>query len=381
MIVSKGNCPICDSGKVASVYVSRHSPLARYGFMDNLEQALLARSNYPLNIQQCFDCGFAYNSDYDPANVNYDELPIYESAHHSVRYQEFQSLSAKKLSEIIDLKNAQVTEIGGGDGNFIRQIDCRNKLLFEPSQESQIENVDIKIIHDYFNPTKHALTADLVIMRQVLEHIPKPQNFLKQLLNKLKPSSLTFPYIYIEVPSHDATIAAGRFYDFYYEHCNYFTQASLYALGENLGLQCIYSSPGMNGELTACLFKANSQYSFDPAYYKTKKDIVLSQFENLFNAGMRVALWGASGNGVALLNSLEISHKKLPYVIDSDIRKVGMFIPVTGQLIISPYSEEARDIDALFICSQFHYKEIAYEATQILGKHVKYYDLHNLREV
>ena len=70
---------------------------------------------------------------------------------------------------------------------------------------------------------KEDLAPDLIIMRQVLEHVPDPMVFLKAyhaLLSRTKGGN---GLLYVEVPSTNATIEKGRFSDFYYDHVGFFT--------------------------------------------------------------------------------------------------------------------------------------------------------------
>ncbi|REN21137.1 methyltransferase domain-containing protein, partial [Mycobacterium tuberculosis] len=62
------------------------------------------------------------------------------------------------------------------------------------------------------------LSADTIVLRHVLEHIPQPFEFLKEIADANGGQGK----IYIEVPCFDWICRHGAWFDIFYEHVNYF---------------------------------------------------------------------------------------------------------------------------------------------------------------
>ena len=85
-----------------------------------------------------------------------------------------------------------------------------------------------KSIEKRYLNSSDRIDADLVVLRHVLEHVPKPYDFLAMLKTIFGQAK-----IYIEVPSYDWIVANKTFFDITYEHVNYFSQRALKQLFES----------------------------------------------------------------------------------------------------------------------------------------------------
>jgi len=366
-------CPICSSTDIAHAYENNKESLARYGLAHDKKTAQSIDQNLKISIRECKSCGFGWNTKYDADKVDYQCLDIHEAASHSPQYQKYQKEKAKWLSHITTSVELKAIEIGGGNGYFISQMDAKEKIVYEPSNESNQIPKDITVINKYFNPNVDTIHSDIVIMRQVLEHVPNPHDFIVKLIqsNNVHRKSKS-GYLYIEVPSFEKTKEFSRFYDFYYEHCNYFSLQSLACLAKSANARVLHLESCYNREINTCLMTFGSSLNKSDCYVDMQHNLQCLIKEKL-NAGKKVVMWGASGNGSAILNKLNISSDHIQYVIDSDLNKSGKFIPVTGQKIVLPTDPSVADIDCIFICTQFHTKEIASQCRLSLGNSVEIY--------
>ncbi len=364
-------CPICGSLKTIFKYSNDKTSLCRYGFMPNRSDALAVPRNLELEILECIDCNFAWNTKFKSSKVNYSNLPILESALHTSVYLNFQKEQAIWLSSKINIEKKSVLEIGGGSGYFMNQIKAKERIIYEPSMESENISNDIKLYNKYFDPNLDKPEGEVIVMRQVLEHIEEPFKFINTIIDK---TSFPHGYIYIEVPSYDQSKNRNRFYDFYYEHCNYFSLNSLAKMALLLKLNIISLESHFNNELNICLMEYKKNNS-DDVHLSTAKVNIQSKIQALLKSGKNIAIWGASGNGVAVLNELNIDYKIIPYVIDDDKRKQGKYIPFTGQQIVSSGNLNLNNIDCVFIASQLHIKTIAKKCHDTFGDKVKVYNL------
>lgn len=350
------NCPICGNAKSYIILESQNNILARYGFVKQ-EFKYSSLSELDLQVAYCESCEFAWNRKFLYSKIKYDSDQIIEAGHFSKRYTDYQKTAALNLNRVIGFKPKTVVEIGAGAGIFLKELDAIRRIAIEPSDEAKKIDSSIEVFNEYFSQEKFNLSADLVALRQVLEHIDEPIEFLSQILKSFKKSDKF--YMYIEVPNSTLTFRGGRFYDYYYEHCNYFSVASIVNISKLLNMRIIDLSTAMDGELISVLL---SSENFDPLAIKnrmkSKKTEILKKLESFVGQNKNILAWGASGNGAQILNSLGVTKDIIPFVIDSDINKHGLFLPGTFQKIISP--EEAVELkpDVVLVLTQFHKSEI-----------------------
>jgi hypothetical protein len=82
---------------------------------------------------------------------------------------------------------------------------------------------------------------DLISCAQVLEHVPYPVDFVRQILTALRPSTL----LYLEVPLEGlfredlAGLSRGEHKRYWHEHINFFSPASFKALALTCGLEIV----------------------------------------------------------------------------------------------------------------------------------------------
>ena len=364
-------CPICGSESTSIHYTNNKTSLCRYGFMPSLSEALNVPKNLELEILECKDCDFVWNDRFESCKVNYNDLPILESSLHAPAYLEFQKSQATWLASKISSKSNSILEIGGGSGYFMKHLKANKRVIYEPSGESKNIPNDIKVYNKYFDPNIDLIEGEVIVMRQVLEHIPQPFLFLDSII---KNTLFGHGYIYIEVPSYDQSKLNNRFYDFYYEHCNYFSLNSLARISLFLDLNIVSLGSFYDNELNICLMEYDKRNSSTNSFLIAKEKIK-SKIQSLLNSGYKIAIWGSSGNGVALLNEINIDYKAIPYVIDDDKRKQDQYIPSTGQKIVSSDNHNLEDINCIFIASQLHMKTIAKKCYQKFGQKVEVYNL------
>ena len=364
------SCPLClDSAVANSVYEVSNMPLSRYGLLKSKTDSV---SSVSISMYYCDLCCFGWNADYDESKVDYKSDLIIEANRFSLAYKNHFLKSKAKISKYLDISKSCVVEIGAGGCDFLELFDeAKERHAIEPSPEIKSNtNKKITKYNEYFRLGSIVIPAELVIFRQVLEHVPNPRMFVTDILEAFK-SDCAETYLYIEVPNSGLTFEQGRFQDIYYDHCNYFTSNSVLRFVDLLGLELIDLSLEHNNEIISFIVKNKTlsqsilKKNFSDAIetLKIKLDDIKPE-EKIF-------MWGAAGNGVTLLNVLGEGKNKIEYVIDKDINKQGRYIPKTGQLIISPDSAKSLNPSAILIMSQFHRVEIESECRQLFGEQIK----------
>ena len=281
--------------------------------------------------------GYFTNVEFNENMVKYDDQ--YESNQHA------SPLFAKYLLSVKDIikktNSLSTMEIGCGNGYFVDILNKHGIDAFgcDPSYKGNND----KILQQKFNK-EDPVVADLIVLRHVLEHLKNPLYFLNSIKDSVSdPDTL----IYIEVPSLDWIIDNNTFFDFTYEHVNYFDIESL---------SNFFSSINDSGHLFGRLYiyviaKASNlidNFKCDSVSTNTinkseslrkignSLDLVINKINKL---DAPIYLWGAAGKGVifnTLIESSQSLRKKLVGIIDINPNKVGKYIPKTGKKIFSP---------------------------------------------
>ncbi len=351
-------CIICESKNLKKLFFANNQELSRYGLRSS-ESAPRQSPLMTLDIRQCDACGLVFNADFKYELVDYKSEEIQEARGFSSKYKIFMDESSLELNKLLDLKEKSILEIGCGDGYYLSTFSEKSICMgYEPSPERNIAiQRGINVLGHYFDWTASVdLKCDLVIMRQVLEHLPDPLNMIRAIKNLLMNSNGS-GHLYIEVPNSNKTLESLRFADFYYEHCLYFTTGSLVNLLEKSGFSVISCKEVFDGEVLSIIARCNQ---FEPSSEKFEEAVsnAVNNIKRLTHAGLKVAGWGSSGNGPSFLNLCKIDSDLIQYVIDSDKRKQGKNIAGTNQQVVAPEILIENTSDVIIIFSQFHKADI-----------------------
>lgn len=217
-----------------SLYKSSGYPVLQNRVYENSLDAI----NIPLvDIDISIDTkGFISNSAFDNSRMVYDENydNLVPSNFHKLYYSKIiKYLDEKYLNQL----NPVILDIGCGKGNFVMQvieevhkdIKC---IGIDPSYEGELTSKDGRIIFikEYFNKDhlNDIENVSLIILRHTLEHIENPTSFLSFLFQLFDKSKFKNIPIFIEVPDVDWIFDNKCYWDFFYEHVNYFSKYSLF---------------------------------------------------------------------------------------------------------------------------------------------------------
>jgi 2-polyprenyl-3-methyl-5-hydroxy-6-metoxy-1,4-benzoquinol methylase len=261
-----------------------------------------------------------------------------------------------------------VLEIGCGDGYFLSQFADYSRIVgFEPSPEGKLaQERGVSLIDSYFSldSVKEFDNFDIVILRQVLEHVVNPKAFIKEVKQKISKDGL----LYLEVPNGSKSIAKSRFHDFYYEHVSYFTKSSMILLLEHAGFEVVSCISEYDEEIIAVVARYLGDEVVDEVQGLTSKiKSVHAQVQKWIKENKKIVGWGTAGNGSLFFSLLDINDRQIEFVVDSDKRKQGMFLPITNQKVISPNDLFNISPDVVIVLSQFHSNEITKQARDLIG--------------
>jgi len=327
---------------------------------DSLKSALKEKKA-KVSLYKCKDCGFVFNTSFNPKKIEYSSR--YDNAQENSPYfSRYLERLAKMLTKKYDLKNKNVLEIGCGKGYFLKPLyDQGIKSIkgFDPSYINFNPLIDKLVIKQYFNIKNIKRKIDFIVCRHTLEHIPNPKEFIFSVTKCLKSKGT----MYFEFPDLKWIIKNKTFFDFFYEHCNYFSRSSILALFGQFGFKNIRFHYGLKGQYFRLEIShfPKRKYNFQPInLIQLPQEInkTIEAYKKLIDKLGNFVIWGAGAKGVTLLNRLNINRHKCQYVIDINPNKQNRFIPITGQKIVSPKIFEKEKIDSVIIINPVYEKEI-----------------------
>ncbi|MDA8692808.1 class I SAM-dependent methyltransferase [Saprospiraceae bacterium] len=332
-----------------------HIPIFQHMIFTNKNDALECE-NVSVSLSQCDNCGFVFNSNFNPELMNYDENYNNEQSN-SKFFQDHLNEVLNKVKKNLG-QNRKVVEVGCGKGHFLELlrnngIDCTG---FDPTYEGDKDYV----IKEYFSEKFTDINAELVVLRHTLEHVHHPLKLIQQIAkaNNLKGKVL------IEVPTFQWIYDNGAFWDVFYEHCNYFTLKTLKGFfgeakgGYLFGGQYIY----VVGDLSTVKENVNevlddSHFSQNPINEK------IDSIKSLLTLDKTTVIWGAGGKGSTFVNLLDPKGDKIKYLVDINPAKQNKYVSVSGHHIFSPSQIEIDPPDQIIIMNPNYKDEIINSVT------------------
>lgn len=336
-------CPACSYQVAVPFYDGGDQPLATLGWPASAAGAR-AMKRLRLDFVRCVDCGHVFNAAFDYTNVPYSEKPNL-MFNRATNWSRFLGEVRQKILSHIPL-HPTVIEIGHGDGSFLTALaDQRPRgryVGFDPHGAAAGSD-SLEFRAELFDASRHLaeLKPDLVISRHVLEHLTNPLGFLQRLAFGATAVGIR-PLAYFEVPCIDQALLAGRTGDFYYEHSSQFTSQSFTRMLERTASEVVEIGHGYGGEVVFSFARlgtrvealkiANFSHQFG-INAEAAKSRISAQLAALHDEGKKVAIWGGTGKSAAFMCRHDVDSVRFPVVVDSDLEKVGTFVPGTGQEI------------------------------------------------
>ncbi len=328
-----------------------------------------------IKLAFCADSGHIFNTAFDEKRMQYDQA--YEnSLHFSPRFQNYAKELCGGLIERYDLHGKTLIDVGCGKGDFLKlicQMGDNQGTGFDKSYVFDgTEPDNVTFVQDFYSEAYQNYDADMIFCRHVLEHIEYPLEFV-QGIRRLIGSRLD-TIVFFEVPNALYTLRDMGIWDIIYEHCSYFTPASLAAVfteagfavqriaetygGQFLTIEAVPLPAGQEGRLPEAIIS--------PAEIKTLVNAFAQNYLQKFEswqsrlaalAGQRVVVWGGGSKGVTFLNALK-TRDHIRYVVDINPRKQSMYVAGTGQQIVSADFLKDYQPDVVLIMNPLYSAEI-----------------------
>jgi hypothetical protein len=178
------------------------------------------------------------------------------------------------------------------------------------------------------------------------------------------------------VPDVLRILHEGAFWDLYYEHCSYFTGATLARLLERHGLHVHRAGLGFDGQYvqieassgggpgvarTPSASESAAQVDEAVAAFVQRIDELRRRWQSSFTewsaGGRRVVLWGGGSKAVGFLTTLGLTDE-VAAVVDINPRKQGRFLPGSGHAVIAPDDLAVSPPDVVVVLNPVYVDEI-----------------------
>jgi hypothetical protein len=356
-------CPVCGSGETTPTVQRARLPVLQNRVYASRDEALRSPTA-AFELQTCAACGFSFNGAFDPDLVVYDEH--YDNDVPSATFMRYYEELARRLIERFKLTSGTVYDVGCGKGTFL-DVLCRlapgiRGVGVDPSCTPTTTR-NFTLIKDVFRPELVERDARLVLLRHVLEHIEQPVALLTQLAAAAPRAPL-----FVEVPDVNWIFANGAFWDFCYEHCNYFTPGSLACSLRQAGYETREQLPLFMGQFQGAIGTPGatrgvaspspgaSAIETASTYALTESVRMRAARAQVEAAGSGAVLWGMATKGVvfaALMPAL------LAGGVDVNPKKQNRFAPGSGLRINHPdWLASLGGVPTIFIMNSNYAQEI-----------------------
>ena len=325
---------------------------------------------FPFEVWACGDCGLPQIVKPIDPDILYRQFNYNFSSWKPEPHQPDELDTIAKFTQ-----HRSVFEIGCNDGLFMEKLRERGaKVLVgvEPNPVSGkiARERGIKVYPDMISPAlcrdavSHAGKFNLVVSRQVLEHIVDFENFFTCVKLVLREDGLLF----IDVPDFAPGSSVGDLSVLWEEHVSYFTEATLLALLARHGFEAVsvkkYDFSGGSLAIAARLAEEKMKAPIAPAgvgerFGKRAREYGARLRPLLAKAregGMQVAIYGAGCRACTFTNAHELADL-IELSIDDQKERQGMFLPGTRIPIRSPEDLHAKSAPLVCLLAVNHENE------------------------
>lgn len=372
-------CPNCGAKATYVFYETENVPVHTCIMLSTRQDALdFPRGKVVLGF--CNECGFIYNVAFDSSVRSYSS--VYEDQQSfSSTFNTFAENLAQCLVKKHDLRNKKILEIGCGKGDFLAtlcEIGNNSGVGIDPAYiKDRVHSKAsdrLTFIQDYYSDKYSNYHGDLVCCRHTLEHIPKTFEFVSGVRRAIGNELDTV--VFFEVPDVTRVLRDLAFWDIYYEHCSYFSPASLGRLFRSCQFEITDLSRDFDSQYLLIeakpvnqkvekghpleenikdLATATKHFS---ANYGKKVDQWKNRITKDYNEGRRVVVWGSGSKCVAFLSMLDVGDE-IEYIVDINPFRHDRYLPGVGKKVSSPEILRRDKPDTVIVMNPIYHNEIS----------------------
>jgi len=335
------------------------------GFL-RASQLAQPEAKFPLNTHICLDCGLIQVPDNVPANFfrNY----VYVPSGATTMFEHFERFAEKMVRDYTASRSDLIIDIGCNNGLFLGY--CAEKgarvLGIDPADNLTefAAKRGIDIVGEYFGTQTGKMVAQkypraaVVVTTNTLNHIADLHDFMGGITLVLDSDGV----FVVEVPHALDLIEKNEFDTIYHEHVSEFSVHSLVELYRFFDLEIfwierlsihggsmrVYAqrqggrrpidpvvAEWLRKEEEAGLFSKETHIAFAKRVEDNRAEL-LALLSELRSHGKTLAGYGAPAKGNTLLNYYGIGPETLPYLVDRNELKHGLFSPGMHIPVVPP---------------------------------------------
>jgi SAM-dependent methyltransferase len=360
---TEADCPLCRCDRHVTLIDRPTVPVLMNRFYATRAEARAAPTGH-LRIVRCDGCGFIFNSRFDPALVAYDVQYENDQAK-SVRFSQYLDEMTARLLGTLGNRKARILEIGCGQGELLEALAAQGPNRIEavgydtawrprrlpPGLRIEADALDVGAMRE-------TGAFDLVYARHVIEHVADPVALLRAMASLIGDSGR----ICIETPALEWILANGQMQDFFYEHCNYFTAASLADACGRAGLgpvrvETVFGGQYLWAETGASAIERRPAPMVDrPAM---DRDFFVHWRQRLTALSQPIIVWGAGAKGVTFAAETDPTAELLACLVDVNPLKQGKFTPRSGHAVVAPEVAVRLGAATIVVMNPNYHAEIA----------------------
>jgi hypothetical protein len=354
---TSGGCPNC-GGRNTEVFHRIPSVPVNSCLLFGSKHAAQALERGDIDLSFCPECQFIFNAAWKPDRITYSEH-YEETQAFSQTFSSYQKRQAEQLLARYEIFGKEIVEIGCGKGEFISLLCAlghNRGVGYDPSfvpARHAAGGPDVQFKCEFFGPTTSQAAPDLVCCKMTLEHICNTRAFAEGLRRIVSPDRGTV--VFLQVPDVRRIMAESAFWDVYYEHCSYFSPASMSRMLRNAGFEVLRTERAFGDQYLTIEARAaggSATAGFDgnghddddglvggvAHFARTAKARARAwgeQIRAVGRAGGKVVLWGSGSKAVAFLSATK-SESDVGYLVDINPHRWGKHVPGSGTQIVSP---------------------------------------------
>ena len=353
-------CPVCQSSD-ARPFLCRDRVPAHQNLVMRDQRAAEAAARGDLRVACCPECGFVFNDAFDPSRLSYG--PDYDNAQTaSAAFRGHVDALVRRLVDEVGVGGCRIVEVGCGQGQFLEQLveaggDGTTGVGFDPAYSGPATTLGgrVRFERRFYGPECADVRADVVVCRHVLEHVADPVALLRAVREALSASGEA--RVYFETPTVEWILRHRVVWDFFYEHCSYFTAASLATAFQAAGLhvddvrevfggQYLWIEARVTRDAPRVERRPGDVPELARAFGRAEPGIVDAMRAQVeaWAADGGVALWGAGAKGATLAHLIDPERTLVRCVVDLNPQKQGRFLPATGHPIVDFRELRALDV-------------------------------------
>ena len=361
------SCNCISTKRFRKIFFLKKFPMFFGAIPENLKKI----KQYPLEISICNKCKLIQQTKRIKEKIL---NKVYESKFYNCPAPTVSNIGKSEIEKFLKYfysrrnKKKKLLEIACFDGFILKKLFKRKWDVYgsdpSPSTKELLKELGPKRIKQkYFNSNLFDTKFDIIILRNLLEHIYDIPKFLEELKKSLNINGK----IYIDVPNIKETIKLGGFGSFFHQHVTYFSIETLNDILSKNGFVITHFKEGnpnlfaevkiKNPKLQGLKFKL-----FNPEIVKIKKKYkkFKKKIKNLFqNKNSKYILFGASSIATSLMGVLSKKElKKIILIADNDIQKHNKYLSGSNIRISSPKKIYKFNYDKILILTYLFEKQI-----------------------